>query len=292
MHRRPAQRIHSAIVCVLQNRAFARGQPSAFQMMKSPEIARLEEVLGYSFKRPELLQQALTQTSQARELESLKLSDTARVGDNEQLEFLGDAILGLVTAEELFHRFPHFREGELSKLRAHLVSEKHLIHVAQQLELGFYLRLGKGEEKSGGRKKTAMLVDALEAVLGAVYLDGGMENARRFVLQQIVKPELERNGSTLPVTDYKSALQEKLQAGGRPQPSYVLVKEQGPDHSKIFTVEARLQSSGQNGKGGFVGRAEGSTKKNAEQDAARQALEYLVSITGEDNLELPPKGRL
>jgi ribonuclease-3 len=260
-------------------------------MIKSPDTATLEDVLDYRFKRPELLQQALTHTSQARELEALKPSEPARVGDNEQLEFLGDAVLGLVTTEELFHRFPHFREGELSKLRAHLVSEKHLIHVAQQLDLGFYLRLGRGEEKSGGRKKTAMLVDALEAVLGAVYLDGGIESARRFVLQQIVRPELERNGSNLPVTDYKSALQEKLQANGRPQPSYVLVKEQGPDHSKTFTVEARLHGSGHNGKAAFVGRAEGSTKKNAEQEAARQALEYLASIPEGAGGPLQGKGR-
>jgi ribonuclease III len=260
-------------------------------MMKSSNIAELEEVLGYGFKRPELLQQALTHTSQARELEALKPSESARVGDNEQLEFLGDAVLGLLTTEELFQRFPHFREGELSKLRAHLVSEKHLISVAQQLELGSYLRLGKGEEKSGGRKKTALLVDALEAVLGAVYLDGGMESARLFVLQQIVNPELERNGSSLPVTDYKSALQENLQAHGRPQPTYVLVKEHGPDHSKTFTVEVRLRTAEQNGKAAFVGRSEGSTKKNAEQDAARQALEYLASISEKDNGQLQRKGR-
>jgi ribonuclease-3 len=237
------------------------------------------------------LQQALTHTSQARELESLQLSDPAKVGDNEQLEFLGDAVLGLVTTEELFHHFPHFREGELSKLRAHLVSEKHLISIAQLLDLGSYLRLGKGEEKSGGRKKTAMLVDALEAVLGAVYLDGGMESARRFVLDQIVNPELERNGSSLPVSDYKSTLQERLQAGGRPQPVYVLVKEHGPDHSKTFTVEARLNGAEHNGKAAFVGRAEGSTKKNAEQDAARQALEYLASLPDENNGLVKSKGR-
>jgi ribonuclease III len=259
-------------------------------MMKSPDTATLEEVLGYSFTRPELLRQALTHTSQARELEALKPTESASVGDNEQLEFLGDAVLGLITTEELFRRFPEFREGELSKLRAHLVSEKHLISVAQQLELGSYLRLGRGEEKSGGRKKTALLVDALEAVLGAVYLDSGMESARRFVLQKIVTPELERNGSSLPVTDHKSALQEKLQAYGRPQPTYVLVKEHGPDHSKTFTVEARLHNPDHNGKVAFVGRAEGSTKKTAEQDAARQALEYLASVPEYANGHQQPNG--
>ncbi len=128
----------------------------------------------------------MTHSSQARELEALQAAGGPRVGDNEQMEFLGDAVLGFVTTEELFNRFPSFREGELSKLRAHLVSEKHLIRVAQELELGHYLSLGRGEEKSGGRNKTALLVDALEAVLAAIYLDGGLEAARRFVLQYIV----------------------------------------------------------------------------------------------------------
>jgi ribonuclease-3 len=204
----------------------------------------------------------------------------ARVGDNEQLEFLGDAVLGLITSEELFQRFPHFREGELSKMRAHLVSEKHLIQVAQLLELGHYLHLGRGEEKSGGRNKTALLVDALEAVLGAMYIDGGLDRVRGAVVRHIIAPELERiarNGSRLPLTDHKSALQERLQAMGRPQPVYVLVKEQGPEHSKTFTVEARLHTTDRT-QPDFVGRAEGSTKKNAEQGAARQLLEYLRSL--------------
>lgn len=205
--------------------------------------------------------------------------DSPRVGDNEQLEFLGDAVLGLITTEELFQRFPQFREGELSKMRAHLVSEKHLIQVAQRLELGQYLRLGRGEEKSGGRNKTALLVDALEAVLGAIYLDHGLESVRPIILRHIIVPELERiakDGATLPLTDYKSALQEKLQAMGRPQPSYVLVKEEGPEHRKTFTVEARLQAPNEKRELEFVGRSEGNTKKNAEQGAARQLLDYLL----------------
>jgi len=248
--------------------------------MKSPNTLGLEEALDYRFARPQLLEQALTHTSQARELEASQSQEGPPVGDNEQLEFLGDAVLGLITTEELFRRFPHFREGELSKLRAHLVSEKHLIRVAQELKLGSYLRLGRGEEKSGGRNKTALLVDSLEAVLAAMYLDNGMEAVRRVVLRYIVGPELERiarNGSELPLTDSKSALQEKLQAMGRPQPTYVLVKEQGPEHHKTFTVEARLISTPDMEKAEFVGRAEGSTKKNAEQEAARQVLEYIAS---------------
>ena len=251
------------------------------QSMKSIDHSGLESALAYRFTRPDLVMQALTHSSQAREMESVQGAEGKRVADNEQLEFLGDAVLALTTTEELFHRYPHFSEGELSKLRAHLVSERHLIRVAQQLQLGGYLRLGRGEEKSGGRNKTALLVDAFEAVLGAVYLDGGMEPARRIVLQFVVTPELERialNGQNLPLTDYKSALQERLQASGKLQPTYVLVKEQGPEHNKVFTVEARLHGSGNGAGPEFVGRAEGSTKKNAEQEAARQVLEYLATV--------------
>jgi ribonuclease III len=249
--------------------------------MKSRDIAGLQEILGHSFTRPEVLEQALTHTSQAREREALQALEAAAVGDNEQLEFLGDAVLGFITTEELVHRFPHYREGELSKLRAHLVSEKHLIRVAQELQLGDYLRLGRGEEKSGGRHKTALLVDALEAVLAALYVDGGLPAARRIVLQYILDPELTQlagNGSGLPVTDYKSALQEKLQATSRAQPVYALVKEHGPEHRKVFTVEARLRAPDAPGNVEFVGRSEGSTKKNAEQEAARQVLEYLATL--------------
>src|SRR6202171_111452 len=147
------------------------------------ELATLEESIGHVFSSPELLERALTHSSQAREAEMLRPGSGERAHDNEQLEFLGDAVLGLVTTEELFRRFPQFSEGQLSKLRAHLVSKNHLIHIAEQLDLGRYLRLGRGEEKSGGRGKAALLVDALEAILAAIYLDGGLEVARSFVLR-------------------------------------------------------------------------------------------------------------
>jgi ribonuclease-3 len=247
------------------------------------DAAAFEKDLGHNFSRRELLEQALTHSSQARELEALHPASQLRAGDNEQLEFLGDAVLGLVTTEELFRRFPQFSEGQLSKLRAHLVSKNHLIKVAERLELGRYLRLGRGEEKSGGRKKSALLVDALEAVLGAVYLDAGFETARPLILNHIVIPELETfvsKGTAGKITDFKSALQEKLQAEGRPQPVYVLVNESGPEHQKTFTIEARLISLG-NGHTEFTARARGSTKKTAEQDAARQVLEYLGAQTAE-----------
>jgi ribonuclease-3 len=261
--------------------------------MRSRALSALEAELGHRFRRVELLEQALTHSSQARELEARSASngDREKFADNEQLEFLGDAILGFVTSEELFERYPHFHEGQLSKLRAYLVSAKHLIRTAKELELGRYLRLGRGEEKSGGREKTAMLVDALEAVLAALYLDAGLEPAREFILKRIVIPELKRlrkqSTDGLPITDYKSALQEVVHTSGFPQLTYVLVREKGPEHSKTFTIEARLYSGG--GKPEFVGRAEGSTKKKAEQAAAKQVLEYLWSVQNQEPDSPPSK---
>ena len=251
------------------------------------EQASLEESIGHVFASSELLERALTHSSQAREAEMLRPGSGERTRDNEQLEFLGDAVLALVTTEELFRRFPEFSEGQLSKLRAHLVSKNHLISVAEQLQLGKYLRLGRGEEKSGGRNKAALLVDALEAVIGAVFLDAGLEPARELVLRRIVLPELEEfvsTGRAAKVTDYKSALQETLQAIARPQPAYELVKESGPEHQKTFTIEARLISP-LSGQVEFIGRAQGATKKTAEQEAARQVLEHLASLPPNNGVE-------
>jgi ribonuclease-3 len=246
--------------------------------MKCREAKGLEEALGHKFRRSELLQEAITHSSYAREQEA---QTSVALRDNEQLEFLGDAVLGFVTSQELFARYPQFREGQLSKTRAYLVSESHLVRAAQELRLGEYLRLGHGEEKSGGREKPAILVDALEAVLAALYLDAGLETARAFVLRQVLEPELarlEQSGSdTFPVTDYKSALQEAAHLLGRRQPAYVLVKERGPEHKKTFTVEARLHSESGN-KAEYVARGEGMTKKQAEQCAAKEALQYLRAL--------------
>jgi len=257
-------------------------------VMKSREIMALEESLGHHFQRRELLEQALTHSSQAREVEALSagsgssgLVSSSLVsfsGDNEMLEFLGDAVLGLATSEALFHRFPEFQEGQLSKLRAHLVGQRHLLRVAEQLQIGHYMRLGRGEEKSGGRNKASLQVDALEAILAALYLDGGWPVARDFIVRVIVEPELTHmklETSAMPVMDFKSALQEALQARGGSQPVYALVKEEGPEHKKTFTVEVRLPEPEM---GQFVGRAQGATKKRAEQEAARQALEHLAAL--------------
>jgi ribonuclease-3 len=253
------------------------------------EIAALETRLGYRFRSRALVEQALTHSSHAHELE-VEGNGGLKSGEgkhNEQLEFLGDAVLGFVTSQALFERFPEFREGELSKLRAYLVSARHLIRVARELQLGSFLRLGRGEEKSGGRNKAALLVDALEAVLAAVFLDGGMEPARQFVLGRILNPELKRldeeSRGAFPVTDYKSALQESLQAAGKSQPAYVVTKEEGPDHKKTFTVEVRIFATGSGRKPEYVAKAEGPSKKSAEQRAARRALEYLEQEQGSPN---------
>lgn len=240
-------------------------------------------MLGHRFTRPDLLEQALTHSSHAHEAGGEEFADhhpSKRDRDNEQLEFLGDAVLGLTTSEALFQRFPSFNEGQLSKIRAHLVSERHLVRAATTLGIGDFLFLGRGEEKSGGRQKPALLVDALEAIVAALYLDAGFETARAFILKNIVDPELSRleasNSAGVAVSDFKSALQEALQSAGRPQPMYVVTREEGPDHRKQFTVEARIMP-GSGGAPEYVARAAASTKKQAEQLAAEQALEHLRS---------------
>jgi ribonuclease-3 len=241
------------------------------------DLSVLERALGYKFSRPELFEQALTHSSHANELESAN-GTTERRLDNEQLEFLGDSILGFVTSRALFDAFPSYSEGQLSKARAHLVSAKHLVKVARAIALGDFLRLGRGEERSGGRSKSALLVDALEAVISAIYLDGGLEPARRFILKHIVNPEMDflQNDPGMEQSDQKSALQEFLQATGSPHPAYHLVQEEGPDHKKIFTVELRVNRNiAGNGSSVFVSRAQGSTKKKAEQKAAEEALDFL-----------------
>ena len=249
------------------------------------DLTALENTLGHDFNRPELLERALTHSSHAHEESKASGQNGSgpEILDNEQFEFLGDAVLGLVTSQLLFERFPDFHEGQLSKLKAHLVSAGHLVGVGERLNLGQYLRLGRGEERSGGRTKSTLLSDAAEAVIAALYLDAGMEKARTFIITQILEPELERirceNDGDFSLTDYKSALQELLQATGRAQPVYATVREEGPDHRKTFTVEARIYPQGQS-KPEYVGRAEGATKKKAEQLAAQQALDHLRANPG------------
>jgi ribonuclease III len=243
--------------------------------MKKPaaELEVLQTALGHRFSRPEFLQRALTHSSHANEAAS-------GAEDNEQLEFLGDAVLGFVASRAIFERYPHFSEGHLSKLRAHLVSARHLLRVASKLGLGEHLRLGRGEERTGGREKSALLVDALEAVIASIYLDGGLETAERFVRAVIVDPELAVIDhdplKAIEVSDQKSALQEWLTATGLPPATYHVVQEEGPDHRKLFTVELRVPL-GPSGSDMHVSRAQGPTKKKAEQLAAEEALHALKS---------------
>jgi len=240
----------------------------------------LETVLGHVFRDRDLLERALTHASYAREAEARNPCGRplATDADNEQLEFLGDAVLSFVVSQELFRRFPEYHEGELSKLRAHIVSAHRLLRPAGELHIGDYLRLGRGEEQSGGRGKSALLVNALEAIIAALFLDAGLDVVREFILRHVLEPELAevhmQEGRKLPVMDYKSALQEAVHASGRSHARYVTVKEEGPDHRKMFTVEAHLPPS-PGGDDGFVCRGEGRTKKAAEQAAARLAWEHL-----------------
>jgi ribonuclease III len=240
--------------------------------MNHASTTPLEAAIGHEFQRRDLLERALTHSSHAREQEGTL--------DNEQLEFLGDAVLGFVTSQELFSKYPDYQEGALSKLRAHLVSGRHLVQAANQLRLGEYLRLGRGEEKTGGRMKAALLVDALEALLAAMYLDGGLEKTREFILNTIVRPELEHlaeeQEDDLLLADFKSRLQETLHASGRPEPEYESIKEDGPEHRKVFTVAVIVR--GTNGEIEFRSEGQGASKKRAGQAAAQKAMLRLEQI--------------
>lgn len=244
------------------------------------DLAGLEDVLGHRFKRPELLICALTHRSLARE--HAQENGEAIAGDNERLEFLGDAVLGLVVAEALFCEHPEWSEGELTRVRAQLVSRQHMTAVATELELGSYLRLSRGEERGGLRNKATILSNAMEAVIAALFLDGGLEKVRRVVTERVMGETVQllaeeiRAGAAL--GNYKSALQERLQAAGAGAPVYRVRSESGPDHRKRFLVEVRLKTAGEPGKP--LARGTGSTKKRAEQDAARCALERLSAKAG------------
>ena len=228
-------------------------------------LAELELVLGHEFRDPRWLLQALTHSSRIPERTA---EDSP--GDNEKLEFLGDAVLELLVSEELVRTFPDWREGQLSKSRARLVNAASLCTVAQRLGLGKHLRLSRGEEKTGGRSKPAILADAYEAVVAAIYLDAGLDAARRFVRKSLIEGAFTVAADSLGRPDHKSALQELLQARGMSPCNYRVVEEAGPDHEKTFRVEVRI--------GGEITAAGiGRTKKEAEQAAAVAALHQLCS---------------
>ena len=221
-------------------------------------MTTLEEKLGYEFRDPALLENALTHSSCANESRGRRQS-------NERLEFLGDSILGMVVADHLYRNHPDLPEGELTRTRAALVCEDSRVEVAEALHLGEYLHLGKGEEAGGGRKRPSIQADAVEAVLAAVYLDGGIGSARKIVQQYILCREVE--GLTSP-RDYKTALQELVQRESGQVLKYRLTGEEGPDHDKRFFVEVDLN-------GEVAGRGKGHSKKEAEQMAAKAAIAKL-----------------
>ena len=225
----------------------------------------LEAALGYCFADPALLQRALTHSSHAHEQRTQQ--------DNEQLEFLGDAILGFVISDALFRRYPDFSEGELSKLKGFFVSSANLVKYSEQLDLGRYLQLGKGEEKTGGRNKQALLVDAFEAILGAMYLDGGMEPPRQLIERFTGRQIAEIHDISGQFLDFKTALQVYIQSRSLEPCRYALTGEAGPAHQKLFTVEVEFRDD-------IIARGVGLTKRAAEQAAAKQALEVLKRNDG------------
>jgi ribonuclease-3 len=229
--------------------------------MPTEGLDEFQRRLEYRFRQQRLLIEALTHKSYLNE------AGGAEEADNERLEFLGDAVLDLIVSEYLVHTFPEAAEGELSKLRSRLVSEKTLSRVAQRIGLGDLLRLGRGETKTQGHSKPSILADALEAVLAAVYLDGGAEAAARFV-KAVFSEELASCDQTLTRGDYKTDLQEFCQRQFEMLPHYRTIRETGPDHEKLFEVEILI-------RGDRYGIGVGKSKKEAEQMAAKQALEKV-----------------
>ena len=227
--------------------------------MQAVDLSAFEQEIHYSFKNKKLLKQALTHSSYANE-------GKKHLQNNERLEFLGDSVLSIVVAEHLFRNFKHIPEGELTRLRASLVCEQALFEFSQKIHLGDYLLLGKGEENTGGRERPSIVSDAFEAVIAAVFLDGGMEEAKRYVLSFIpddLTPEMAHS-----LADYKTALQEIIQQNREEKVEYVLTSESGPDHNKTCEIEVRLNSN-------VIGRGKGKSKKQAEQNAAKEALTLM-----------------
>ena len=231
--------------------------------MRENRLEELEQAMCYRFRQPGLLERALTHRSAGPEG-----AQTGIRTDNEQLEYLGDAVLGMLVSEYLVSTFPHWSEGQLSKSRARLVNAASLYAAARRLNLGNHLRLGKGEEKTGGREKPALLSDAFEALVAAVYLDAGLPASREFVKRALLDTAIDLEGSRLELSDHKSALQEFLQARGLPSARYGVVREAGPDHRKTFWMEVDVP-------GVVKATGTGANKKEAEQSAAAQALELL-----------------
>ena len=220
-------------------------------------MTELEQIIGYTFKNPELLKEALTHSS---------YTNGKHLRSNERLEFLGDSVLSIVVSEHLFENLTNLPEGQLTKIRASVVCENALYPFARKIDLGKYIFLGKGEEHTGGRDRHSILADAFEALIAAIYIDGGIEPASKHILNFVI-PAIKASKKR-PVNDYKTTLQEIIQKNPGELLEYVLVDESGPDHNKHFVVEVHLNSN-------VIGKGGGKSKKEAEQQAAREALELM-----------------
>jgi ribonuclease III len=231
--------------------------------MNAP-IGRLEDDLGYRFANKKLLERALTHSSRVAE------RSAGAADDNEQLEFLGDSVLGFVVSEALVEKHPSATEGRLSRWKSYLVSAAHLHHCAQTISLGDYLLLGRGEEQNGGRERKTLLANAVEAIIAAMYLDGGMEPPRAFIRKLVLSELDDLDEESFENSNSKSALQEWTQSLGLPIPRYATVETSGPEHAKLFTVEARVGDR-------FATRATGRSKKAASQEAAGRLIDLLKS---------------
>ncbi len=233
----------------------------------------LEESLGYEFKKPELLAHALVHRSwlSGKEMDYWQ--------NNERLEFLGDSVLNMLVTEYLYKTYPHLPEGDLSKMKSVVVSGQVLSKIARSWNLGAYLRVGKGEAKNGGRNRDSILEDAFEAILGAIYLDGGIKRCRHF-LERHIFPDVQKVVSETDFFNYKSALLEYMQARGLPPPDYELISESGPEHKKIFEMTVMFD-------GMEYGRGQGGSKKKAEQEAARIALEKFKMEEASKGSKIP-----
>ncbi|MBR4241261.1 MAG: ribonuclease III [Eubacterium sp.] len=221
-------------------------------------MKNLQKIINYNFKNPALLKEALTHSSYANE-------QPQETPYNERMEFLGDAVFSLVSAQFLYEKYPDMPEGRLSKIRSSLVCTQSLSSFAKEIGLNNYLKMGKGETAMGGASRPSVLEDAFEALIAAIYLDGGIDEAKKFILH-FLEREVENHHSNF--RDYKSLLQEIIQQNPDEKLSYAVVGTSGPDHDKRFEVELRLNSN-------IIGKGEGTSKKNAEQQAAKQALELM-----------------
>ncbi len=222
------------------------------------ELGNVEKSIGYTFKNKELLKKALTHTSYAYE---------HNVESNEKLEFLGDSILEFISSKHLYKEYPKLKEGEMTKVRATVVCEKSLYKIAKLHNFSDFLYLGRSEQKSGGNQRPAILADSVEAVIAAIYMDGGIEKAEKFIIDNL-KNEIKEATKHVGDKDYKTVLQEKLQANGEVKIEYEILEEKGPDHDKIFEAEVKC-----NGK--VLAKGEGKSKKEAHMQAAKKALENL-----------------